>query len=545
MKKLISLLMTIAVLLSVLQPAWAIEEAAEIDAVAASRNLIVVVPGIIGSELVDGNGAKVWVGVGGILGQIQCNEVGNPVYPLYAYNNDNYGARDTYKTLYDSLKSRCSSQADVKFFAYDWRKTNTRAGLALKSMVNGYSGKIIIVAHSMGGIVASDYLRIATESQRTRTTLITLGTPFTGAPKAVQVMENGKMFPGIVGDLTSSYIQNLIRNIPAAYELLPTTRSTAYVQVNGVDQTATNAWNILKQRSWANFQSGSGLKPMMDTARNFHANLMQSNNQHYALSAGRSVFITSTGYTTVQKVNYSLSGGQYSVSSYIGTNDGDGTVPSTSAQNRLSNTDTHVVRVVNAGNHTDMVSNPNTLTKVYQYVSQTLAGNSLSAIEENEVGNTHVNEKGWVVGEGIDGRRVRVIIRGSSMPTIVSSTGEPYTLIGEQLYVGDEAIEDNYVGECWEVSDGYQFEMMRGAHKFVYDDDTKEGFSVEVSYMENGYYEAMQTYEIKETEGTYELSTWESVQKQPEMTVNNGIVVEEVEPSSIFNGLELQRLNVD
>ena len=59
------------------------------------------------------------------------------------------------------------------------------------------------------------------------------------------------------------------------------------------------------------------------------------------------------------------------------------------------------------------------------------------------------------------------------------------------------------------------------------------------------YYEAMQTYEIKETEGTYELSTWESVQKQPEMTVNNGIVVEEVEPSSIFNGLELQRLNVD
>ena len=58
----------------------------------------------------------------------------------------------------------------------------------------------------------------------------------------------------------------------------------------------------------------------------------------------------------------------------------------------------------------------------------------------------------------------------------------------------------------------------------MYDDDTKEGFSVEVSYMENGYYEAMQTYEIKETEGTYELSTWESVQKQPEMTVNNGIV---------------------
>ena len=488
------------------------------------------------------NGAKVWVGVGAILGQIQCNEVGNPVYPLYAYNNDNYGAIDTYETLYDSLKSRYSSQADVKFLAYDWRKTNTTAGQALKNMVNGYSGKIIIVAHSMGGIVASDYLRIATASQRNRTTLITLGTPFTGAPKAVQVMENGKMFPGIAGDLTSSYIQNLIRNMPAAYELLPTTRSTAYVQVNGVDQTAANAWNILKQRSWANIQSGSGIKPMMNAAQTFHANLLQSNNQPYALSAGKSVFITSTGYTTVQKVNYTLSGGQYSVSSFVSTNDGDGTVPATSAQNRLSNTDTHVVRITNSGNHTDMVSNPNALAKVYQYVSQTLAGYSLSAIGEKDVDNVYVNEKGWVVGEGIDGRRVRVIIRGSNMPTVISSNGEPCTLIGEQLYIGDEAIEENYVGECWEVSDGYQFEMMRDTYKFVYDDDDEEGVSVEVSYMANGYYETMQTYEIKETEGTYELSTGESVQEQPKMTASEGTVVE---PSAIFNYSEVQRLNVD
>lgn len=190
------------------------------------------------------------------MGQIQCNEVGTPVYSLYAYNNDNYGALDTYKTLYDALKNKYSGQADVKFFAYDWRKTNTIAGQALKNLVAGYSGQIILVAHSMGGIVASDYLRIATASQRSRTTLITLGTPFTGAPKAVQVMENGQMFPGIAGNITSSYVQNLIRNMPAAYELLPTTRSDAYVQVNGVDQTNANAWNILRQRDWA--KSGSG-----------------------------------------------------------------------------------------------------------------------------------------------------------------------------------------------------------------------------------------------------------------------------------------------
>ena len=189
-----------------------------------------------------------------------------------------------------------------------------------------------------------------------------------------------------------------------------------------------------------------------------------------------------------------------------------------------------------------MVSNPSALSKVYQYVSQTLAGYSSSAIMDTaeDAENVYVNEKGWVVGEGIDGRRVRVIIRGSNMPTVISSTGEPCTLIGEQLYIGDVAIEDNYVGECWKVSDGYQFELMRDEYKFVYDDDDEKGVSLEVSYMENGYYETMQTYEIKETEGTYKLSTGESVQEMPKLTMSDGIVVE---PSAVFNYSEIQQLN--
>lgn len=308
------------------------------------------------------------------------------------------------------------------------------------------------------------------------------------------------------------------------------------------EDTATNAWNILRQRSWAKLQNGSEVKPMMNTAKTFHANLLQSNNQHYALSAAKSVFITSIGYTTIQKVNYALSGGQYSVSSFVFTNDGDGTVPAASAQNGSSSPNAQVIRITNSGNHTDMVSNPDALARVYIYVSQALAGYSSSAIDEKDAGNIYVNEKGWVVGEGIDGRRVRVIIRGSNMPTVISSTGESCTLIGEQLYIGDEANEDNYVGECLEVSDGYQFELMRDAYKFVYDDDDEEGISVEVSYMENGYYETMQTYEIKETEGTYELNTGESVQELPKMTVRDGVVVE---PSAIFNYTEIQRLNVE
>lgn len=53
---------------------------------------------------------------------------------------------------------------------------------------------------------------------------------------------------------------------------------------------------------------------------------------------------------------------------------------------------------------------------------------------------------------------------------------------------------------------------------------------------------AHENEEVKETEGTYELSTGESVQELPKMTASEGTVVE---PSAIFNYSEVQRLNVD
>jgi hypothetical protein len=83
---------------------------------------------------------------------------------------------------------------------------------------------------------------------------------------------------------------------------------------------------------------------------------------------------------------------------------------------------------------------------------------------------------------------------------------------------------------------------MRDEYKFVYDDDDTEGISVEVSYMENGYYETMQEYEIRETEGIYELSTGVDAQELPKMTVNNEVVIE---PSVIFDNFDVQRLNSD
>ena len=198
-KRLFALVACLSILLSTTAMAGVTEDLV-VDATAASNNVVVLIPGICGSELVNSAGTKIWVGLGSLTSQILCSESGVPSITLSPYNNDNYGTLDLYKTLYNNLKDRYSSEADVKFFAYDWRLGNATAASRLKSLISGYSGQIVLIAHSMGGLVVSDYLRQATSSQRSRTTFISLGTPFTGAPKAVQVMETGQMFPDIPTD---------------------------------------------------------------------------------------------------------------------------------------------------------------------------------------------------------------------------------------------------------------------------------------------------------------------------------------------------------
>ena len=522
MKRVIGYSIAVTLLLSLFNWVSATEVENSNSTTSASNNVIVVVPGYAGSELTDGY-ARVWIGTGLICGHIQCNELGYPVYPLYAYNTDNYGAANKYRTLYDNLKTRYENSADVKFFAYDWRKTNTTAGEELKNFVSGYSGKIILVAHSMGGLVASEYLRIVTEAQRMRTTLICLGTPFTGSIKAIQAMETGKIFPGIAGELTSSDVQNMVRNLPATYELLPTTRADKYLQVNGADQANSTAWNILKQRSWARFSSGTGIKPMMSTSVNFHSSLINGSGQHYALSAGKFIFITGIGYTTLQKANYVLNGGGYSLSSYVLTNNGDGTVLASSAQNKLSDNNSHVVRIANSGNHTEMTSHPSALARVYQYVSWALSGTSVAGTGENkETEDFYENEKGWIVGEGIDGRRIRVIVRGTTMPTVVTASGENCTLIGDQLYRGNEKNEAAYAGEVLKVSDGYQFELMNNGYSFAY--VSAERGTTEVSHMENGYYMTRQTY-VSDGVEEIQLNVGDSSQKTTEMRKKDGAMI--------------------
>ena len=104
--------------------------------------------------------------------------------------NREYGAVDAYKTLVDTLCEKfgngdknAKNYREVYFFSYDFRKSNIESANALEKFIEDKKlKKFDIVAHSMGGLVASTYMKIEENRNKVRK-VITCGTPYEGAPK--------------------------------------------------------------------------------------------------------------------------------------------------------------------------------------------------------------------------------------------------------------------------------------------------------------------------------------------------------------------------
>jgi pimeloyl-ACP methyl ester carboxylesterase len=108
-------------------------------------------------------------------------------------------------------------------FPYDWRRHNAVAArklarsvqswLAVRKAAVGGEPRVILVAHSMGGLVARHFLEVLGGWQHTRA-LLTFGTPYRGSLNALGYLATGYKSGGL--DLTS-----LLRTLPSVYELLP------------------------------------------------------------------------------------------------------------------------------------------------------------------------------------------------------------------------------------------------------------------------------------------------------------------------------------
>ncbi|PXX59808.1 lecithin:cholesterol acyltransferase [Nocardia tenerifensis] len=117
----------------------------------------------------------------------------------------------------------------IRPFPYDWRLSNRYNARRLAAVIgdelprwrNSHparaEARVVLVCHSMGGLVARWYLEKCGGAEVSRK-LVTLGTPFRGAARAVEQLSNGahKGLGRLSVDLTE-----FARSLPALHQLLP------------------------------------------------------------------------------------------------------------------------------------------------------------------------------------------------------------------------------------------------------------------------------------------------------------------------------------
>ncbi|MFD8688823.1 hypothetical protein [Streptomyces sp. NPDC059651] len=226
-------------------------------------DLVVVVPGILGSRLADADGHEVWglsgkallrglrtfggsvrgLRLGRDLGDAHPGDGVSPVglmRDLHALPGV-WMPVDGYSGLLDWLErnftlrrrvpgaERAAAPANLIGFAYDWRLScrYNAARLAERvaeelerwraSRAGRHDAKVIFLCHSMGGLVARSYVEQCGGAEVTRR-VITLGTPYRGSLDALVHLVDGLRYGiGPVGlDLTA-----FARSLPSLHQLTP------------------------------------------------------------------------------------------------------------------------------------------------------------------------------------------------------------------------------------------------------------------------------------------------------------------------------------
>jgi pimeloyl-ACP methyl ester carboxylesterase len=141
---------------------------------------------------------------------------------------------EPYSVLLAAVRRVVPDPAAVCEFGYDWRlpvsynaqqlAVAAEAHLAAwrKHPQGSAQAQLVLVAHSMGGLLASYFTRVlgGDTAAAVRTT-VTLGTPFYGAVKAAYILNTGRGGPV---PLPRRRLRRLARTLPGLHDLLPAYR---------------------------------------------------------------------------------------------------------------------------------------------------------------------------------------------------------------------------------------------------------------------------------------------------------------------------------
>lgn len=214
------------------------------------RDVVVLIPGLTGSVLERRDGMEVWapsleaglrafLSAGRSLNNVRLSED-----PVDAEVLDD-GVRatrlvpdvhlipglwkiDGYSRITDFIQAKFTVEPGANYFEfpYDWRRDNRVAArrldraardwlLAWRERSGATDARLVLLAHSMGGLVARHFLEVLGGWEVTRT-LVTFGTPYRGSLNALDFLSNGFRKLGGLADLT-----DLVHSFTSVYQLLP------------------------------------------------------------------------------------------------------------------------------------------------------------------------------------------------------------------------------------------------------------------------------------------------------------------------------------
>jgi hypothetical protein len=216
------------------------------------RDAVIVIPGIMGSQLVDVETGDVLWGLSS-LGYLRFWASGDGLGRLQLTDQEREGKADRikatqllrfpavspifggfepYTRLVATIRHALVHPDAICEFAYDWRLpvafNAARLGDAVEEHLRRWrmhrmgskDAKVVLVAHSLGGLVARYFTGLIGGAQVVRQT-VTLGTPFFGAVKAAYLLNAGQ---GAPVPLPRIRLRELAHTLPGIHDLLPSYR---------------------------------------------------------------------------------------------------------------------------------------------------------------------------------------------------------------------------------------------------------------------------------------------------------------------------------
>lgn len=175
---------------------------------------IILIPGLMGTTLKLDN-LTIW----------PVASIKNHHHELNYNRNPNLEHPEIVNKFYGPLRKYLANEGfKVTTFPYDWRANNLTHLERLREYLERALEDVVIVAHSMGGIILKLFLNHFKEDPLLSKIkdVITLGTPWSGSPYAYKAIKYGinipEKFPLVMHRYSS---RDVARSSPSLYQLLP------------------------------------------------------------------------------------------------------------------------------------------------------------------------------------------------------------------------------------------------------------------------------------------------------------------------------------